>query len=106
MSEWSGAGWAIAVTDAGLVLVQGSDTNTVPRSDGALLKVRRRWLRWALYDATGMLVRLRGMSGAQASDLARAVRRLAAGPGVDAAVVWHAAAATVIDRAIAQQRWI
>jgi DNA helicase-4 len=105
-SEWSGNGWTVTVTDTEMALAQASGSVIIPSTKAPQLGVRRRWFRWSLHNDGQQLVRLRGITKHEASELSRALRRLALTPAIAGAVSWRAAAAQLLGRARTEQRWI
>ncbi len=105
-AEWSGEGWQITVSDAAVSVTQVSGPITIPGAEASRLDVRRRWFRWSLLCDGRRLVRLRGIRNAEASALARALRRLALAPAIAEAAAWHAALEELLAEARTEQRWI
>src|SRR5690348_8626829 len=105
-SKWSGEGWTITVTDAEMTLTQASGPVDMSSAEAARLEVRRRWFRWSLHNGGQQLVCLRGITKAEASALARAVRLLALAPAIAGAVAWHAAVTQLLAGASTEQRWV
>ncbi len=103
---WSGKGWRIVVTDAEVMVVQHQRSVSIGRADAFGLVVRRRLLGWSLQDDGRRVVRLRGMRKAQASALARVLRRLVVLPEVAAAEAWQASVVGLVAWGRAAQRWI
>jgi hypothetical protein len=105
-SEWSGEGWRITVRDTGVTVAETSGPITVPVTEVSRLDVRRRWFRWSLRFDGQPAIRLRGIRNAEASTLARALRRLALAPAIAEAAAWHTTVAELLARARTAQRWI
>lgn len=104
--SWTGKGWEITVTGTEVSVIQGSDPVTIPGTEASRLEVQRRWFRSTLCDDGQPLLRLRGISNAEASALARAIRRLALTPAIADAVAWYEAVTRLLTRSCAEQRWI
>ncbi|HET9973243.1 MAG TPA: UvrD-helicase domain-containing protein, partial [Streptosporangiaceae bacterium] len=106
VSEWSGDGWTVSVTGAGMILTHAPGAVVIASADAARLEVRRRWFRWSLFNDGQPLAGLRGITRTEAAALSRAVRRLALAPVIADALAWHAAVAQVLAEARTEQRWI
>ena len=106
VSEWSGDGWTVSVTGAGMTLTHAPGSVVIASADAARLEVRRRWFRWSLCNDGQPLVGLRGITRTEAAALSRTVRRLALVPMIADALAWHAAVAQVLAEARTEQRWI
>lgn len=105
-SEWSGEGWTVNVTDAGVTLTHASGPVVISSTDAARLEVRRRWFRWSLHNEGQPLVQLRGITKTEAAALSRALRHLALAPMIADTVAWHAAVTQLLAGARSEQRWI
>src|SRR5579859_986879 len=105
-SGWSGDGWTVSVTDAGVALAHASGPVVIASTDAARLEVRRPWFRWSLHNQRQPLVQLRGITKTEASALSRALRQLALAPMIADAVAWHAAVTQLLAGARSEQRWI
>ena len=103
---WSGRYWSVTVTDTELTAEQPSGILTIARADASTLEVRRGWFHRTLHHGGKPVLRLRGLSRAEARNLELAVRQLALTPAVEAAVAWHAAATQLLDTARKEQRWV
>jgi len=106
IEEWSGKGWTVTVTDTEMALSYASGAVTMSGTNAAGLEVRRRWFRWRLYNEGQPLVRLGGITKAEASALSRALRCLALTPAIADAIAWYAAVARLLAGARMKQRWI
>jgi DNA helicase-4 len=104
--RWSGQYWNVTVSDTELTAEHPSGTFTVASADASTLEVRRSWFHRTLHHGGQPVLRLRGLSRAEARDLRLAVRHLALAPAVEAAVAWHAAATQLLGTARKEQRWI
>lgn len=105
-SAWSGSGWTITVTDTELAALLPSGRITVGAGDASRLVVRRRWLRWRLYDGDRLLLGLPGLSHAGSKDLGRAITRLWLNPAISASVAWYERVTEVLEKARVEQRWV
>ncbi len=74
--------------------------------DAGGLSLRRRWARRGLFHGDRRLLRLRGLSRAEAAWLARAIRHLGLAPELEAAVAWYPRAAGVLERAASERLWV
>ena len=104
--EWSGTGWTVTVTDAGMTISQPSGSVTISAGDAGRLEVRRRWFRRSLHHEGQPLADLRGIKKSEAVGLSQALRRLAPTPAIADAVGWYTAAARLLAAARTEQRWI
>ena len=104
--RWSGRDWNVTVTDTELTAEHPSGTLTVARADASTLEVRRSWFHRTLHHGGQPVLRLGGLSRAEARNLERAVRQLALTPAVEVAVAWHAATTQLLDTARKEQRWV
>jgi DNA helicase-4 len=77
-------------------------TVTVAATETVRLSVRRRWFRRSLHDGDRRILRLRGLSNAEAAELAQALTHLS----LAAAVAWRDSVTGLLDRARTEQRWV
>jgi hypothetical protein len=68
VSEWSGDGWTVSVTGAGMTLTHAPGSVVIASADAARLEVRRRWFRWSLFNDGQPLVGLSGITRTEAGD--------------------------------------
>ena len=104
--RWSKRAWTVTVTDTELTATQPAGALTVTAASAGSLQVRQSWFRPTLYHNGQPALRLRGLPRSEVRDLALAVRHLAHGPALSAAVAWHASATQMLDAARANQRWL
>jgi DNA helicase-4 len=94
------------VTDTELTAEHPSGALTIASTDASTVEVRRSWFHRTLRHGGQPVLRLRGLSRAQARDLELAVRHLALTPAVEAAVAWQATVTELLDNARKEQRWV
>lgn len=102
IAEWTGEGWRIIVDESAVQFTGPSGANNFDRRVSSRLEVRRRWLRWGLYNDGDRVLRLRGIQGERAGKLARALGGLA----VADAVAWQRRVAETVESGRVEQRWI
>ncbi len=103
---WAGKGWSIQIVGAEMAVTTATGVGRITDLEAPRFEVRRRWLRWSLYDDGRPVLALRGIASSGARELSLALRRLALNPAIAAAVTWHGAVTSRIADARHAQRWI
>ncbi len=105
-TTWKGRDWAVAVSVGGVAVQAAGQLTTIDASDSRSLTVARPWFRWKLRQGTRTLCTLSGLARADVNALRVALRRVAVGVDLAAAVEWAAVVDHLLGRSEPRRRWI
>jgi DNA helicase-4 len=105
-ASWAGQGWVVVVDDVRLEARSGDSVHLYASADANQLSLKRRWFRWLLLADDWEVMRLPGLKGSDAAELATALTKFEFVHRLAAAVRWHHEQHRVITTALEIQRWI